>query len=232
MRDVTARYAKQYSAKVSKVQSGGRGRREWWAQVVRTVSRPYNLVREPGFTFFALISWPASLKHRDDVEDDELVVNQFTEGMPTTIGGFKDHPLCVSHPFCSSAPYLRPRPVMCWSGTCFETRSSRKTPTNSANSGASLSILEVRCCSSRQRRTGCGMDALFARETNPLNTSSSGRRRLTAGASSKYAQMQKTQMAAVASCRACIRRHRRRDTFLRQSLTYVLRRRVFSPRGN
>jgi xeroderma pigmentosum group C-complementing protein len=51
MRDVTARYAKQYSAKVSKVQSGGRGRREWWAQVVHTVTRPYKLVREPGFTF-------------------------------------------------------------------------------------------------------------------------------------------------------------------------------------
>jgi xeroderma pigmentosum group C-complementing protein len=51
MRDVTARYAKQYSAKVSKVQSGGRGRREWWAQVVRTVARPYRLVRESGFTF-------------------------------------------------------------------------------------------------------------------------------------------------------------------------------------
>jgi xeroderma pigmentosum group C-complementing protein len=52
MRDVTARYAKQYSAKVSKVQSGGRGRREWWAQVVRTVARPYRLVRKPGFTLF------------------------------------------------------------------------------------------------------------------------------------------------------------------------------------
>jgi xeroderma pigmentosum group C-complementing protein len=51
MRDVTARYAKQYSAKVSKVQSGGRGRREWWAQVVHTVTRPYKLVREPGSTF-------------------------------------------------------------------------------------------------------------------------------------------------------------------------------------
>lgn len=76
MRDVTPRYAKQYSAKVSKVQSGGRGRREWWDQVVQTLTRPYKL-------------------HRDDVEDDELVVNQFTEGMPTTLGGFKDHPFYV-----------------------------------------------------------------------------------------------------------------------------------------
>lgn len=39
--------------------------------------------------------WSVSLKHRDDVEDDELVVNQFTEGMPTTIAGFKGHPLCA-----------------------------------------------------------------------------------------------------------------------------------------
>jgi xeroderma pigmentosum group C-complementing protein len=46
MRDVTPRYAKQYSAKVSKVQSGGRGRREWWDQVVQTLTRPYKLVRD------------------------------------------------------------------------------------------------------------------------------------------------------------------------------------------
>lgn len=39
----------------------------------------------------------ATPKHRDDVEDDELIVNQFTEGMPTTMSGFKDHPLCVTH---------------------------------------------------------------------------------------------------------------------------------------
>jgi hypothetical protein len=39
----------------------------------------------------------ALLKHRDDVEDDELIVNQFTEGMPSTMSGFKDHPLCASH---------------------------------------------------------------------------------------------------------------------------------------
>ncbi|KAF8485445.1 Rad4 beta-hairpin domain 3-domain-containing protein [Russula emetica] len=61
MRDVTPRYAKQYSAKVAKVQSGGKGRREWWSQVVQTVTRPYKL-------------------HRDDVEDDELIVNQFHRG--------------------------------------------------------------------------------------------------------------------------------------------------------
>ncbi|KAI0301205.1 hypothetical protein B0F90DRAFT_1628752 [Multifurca ochricompacta] len=76
MRDVTPRYARQYSAKVAKVQSGGRGRREWWARVLGMVARPYKL-------------------NRDDVEDDELAVNQFTEGMPTTLSGFKDHPFYV-----------------------------------------------------------------------------------------------------------------------------------------
>jgi xeroderma pigmentosum group C-complementing protein len=60
MRDVTPRYAKQYSAKVSKVQSGGRGRREWWAQVVRTMTRPYKLVRKSSPILYAnLIVWVA-----------------------------------------------------------------------------------------------------------------------------------------------------------------------------
>ncbi|KAI0269961.1 hypothetical protein BC834DRAFT_579661 [Gloeopeniophorella convolvens] len=74
VRDVTPRYAKQYSAKVAKAQSGGRGQRQWWSLVLSTVTRPYKL-------------------HRDDIEDDELAVHQFTEGMPTTLAGFKDHPL-------------------------------------------------------------------------------------------------------------------------------------------
>ena len=44
MRDVTLRYAKQYSAKVAKAQSGGKGRREWRSQVISVVTRPYRLV--------------------------------------------------------------------------------------------------------------------------------------------------------------------------------------------
>ena len=50
----------------------------------------------------------ATPKHRDDVEDNELIVDQFTEGMPTTISGFKDHPLFVSHSFFS--PYSLSKP--------------------------------------------------------------------------------------------------------------------------
>ncbi|KAF9465269.1 hypothetical protein BDZ94DRAFT_1160286 [Collybia nuda] len=82
-RDVTRRYAKEFSAKVEKVQggsntigSGGKGRKAWWEKVISAVRRPYRL-------------------HRDDVEDEELEAAQMTEGMPTTISGFKDHPLYV-----------------------------------------------------------------------------------------------------------------------------------------
>ncbi|KAH7909238.1 hypothetical protein BJ138DRAFT_1067407 [Hygrophoropsis aurantiaca] len=78
-RDVTARYAKNYTAKVAKVQGvgaggSGRSRKEWWERVQLTVARPYRL-------------------QRDDLEDDELHNHQLTEGMPSTIAGFKDHPL-------------------------------------------------------------------------------------------------------------------------------------------
>ncbi|KIM40899.1 hypothetical protein M413DRAFT_19059 [Hebeloma cylindrosporum] len=84
-RDVTRRYAKEYAAKVAKVQGGssapnvgggGKGRQAWWDKVVHAIERPYRL-------------------HRDDLEDQELDALQSMEGMPTTIGGFKDHPLYV-----------------------------------------------------------------------------------------------------------------------------------------
>ena len=47
-RDITARYAREYTAKVSKIQAVGAGpaggRREWWARVVQSITRPYRLV--------------------------------------------------------------------------------------------------------------------------------------------------------------------------------------------
>jgi len=48
-RDVTARYAKEYGAKVAKMQrSGGVGnsRKEWWDRIVAMVQRPYRLVTQ------------------------------------------------------------------------------------------------------------------------------------------------------------------------------------------
>ncbi|KDR82961.1 hypothetical protein GALMADRAFT_238668 [Galerina marginata CBS 339.88] len=82
-RDVTRRYAKEFGAKVAKVQGGssapnmaggGKGRQAWWEKVVKSIERPYRL-------------------NRDDLEDQELQAAQLMEGMPTTMTGFKDHPL-------------------------------------------------------------------------------------------------------------------------------------------
>ncbi|KAL1745796.1 hypothetical protein HDZ31DRAFT_81675 [Schizophyllum fasciatum] len=81
-RDVTRRYAHQYLSKVMKAQGGssqlarGKNRQQWWEGVMGLVSRPYRL-------------------HRDDMEDEELNSMQMSEGMPTTLSGFKDHPLYV-----------------------------------------------------------------------------------------------------------------------------------------
>lgn len=95
-RDVTRRYAREYGAKVSKVQGQGRGkgRLEWWNRVLSIVHRPYRLVR------YSLLCNLLALKasqHRDDIEDEELDANEMKEAMPTTISGFKDHPLYVFH---------------------------------------------------------------------------------------------------------------------------------------
>ncbi|KAL1705454.1 hypothetical protein EV121DRAFT_279590 [Schizophyllum commune] len=81
-RDVTRRYAHQYLSKVMKAQGGskqlarGKNRIQWWEGVMGLVTRPYRL-------------------HRDDMEDEELNSMQMSEGMPTTLAGFKDHPLYV-----------------------------------------------------------------------------------------------------------------------------------------
>ncbi|KAF9814962.1 hypothetical protein IEO21_04812 [Rhodonia placenta] len=75
-RDVTPRYAREFGAKVSKMQQGGKGRKEWWERIIGLVKRPYRL-------------------HRDDLEDEELTTNQLTEAMPTSMAGFKNHPLYV-----------------------------------------------------------------------------------------------------------------------------------------
>ena len=55
-RDVTRRYARDYSAKVAKVQGGssapnigggGKGRQAWWSSVMNAIHRPYRLVSFP-----------------------------------------------------------------------------------------------------------------------------------------------------------------------------------------
>ncbi|TIA90439.1 hypothetical protein E3P99_01568 [Wallemia hederae] len=78
-KDVTARYAKQYGTRTVKqrpptTKNGG----DWWERVMssRGVARPYRLAR-------------------DDVEDAELHQAAFSEPMPQSMQGFKDHPVYV-----------------------------------------------------------------------------------------------------------------------------------------
>ena len=78
-RDVTPRYARDYGTKTSKIQLGGRGRNFWWESIMTYVTRPYRLLR-------------------DDAEDEEFEYNKFTEGMPTSVAGFKNHALYVPSP--------------------------------------------------------------------------------------------------------------------------------------
>ncbi|KAF8885705.1 hypothetical protein CPB84DRAFT_1788199 [Gymnopilus junonius] len=98
-RDVTRRYAKDFSAKVAKVQGGssapiaggGKGRQAWWDKVVKSIERPYRL-------------------NRDDLEDQELEAAQMKEGMPTTLNGFKDHPIYVLERHLKQTETIHPPP--------------------------------------------------------------------------------------------------------------------------
>ncbi|KDQ20907.1 hypothetical protein BOTBODRAFT_124782 [Botryobasidium botryosum FD-172 SS1] len=74
LRDVTPRYAKQSGIGTAKNRAGKNGKKDWWESVLRILTRPYRL-------------------HRDDIEDAEFQSSQLSEGMPSSIGGFKSHPL-------------------------------------------------------------------------------------------------------------------------------------------
>jgi len=50
---------------------------------------------------------PFPRQNRDEIEDEQLQSNQLTEGMPTTMTGFKDHPLCVFSCVVFSGPLTR-----------------------------------------------------------------------------------------------------------------------------
>ncbi|KZT60108.1 Rad4-domain-containing protein [Calocera cornea HHB12733] len=73
-RDVTARYTRQFGARVMKARPRSRPGSHWWEEVMKPLTRPYRF-------------------HRDDVEDAELEANQSAEGMPNSVAAFKDHPL-------------------------------------------------------------------------------------------------------------------------------------------
>ncbi|KIY51558.1 Rad4-domain-containing protein [Fistulina hepatica ATCC 64428] len=94
-RDVTRRYARNYTTKIVKAQGGSSttqgGRQRWWNQVLNLVTRPYRL-------------------QRDDLEDEELESAQMTEGMPTTLAGFKDHPFYVLARHLKKSEVIYPEP--------------------------------------------------------------------------------------------------------------------------
>ncbi|KAG8896962.1 hypothetical protein FRC01_011545, partial [Tulasnella sp. 417] len=75
-RDVTPRYANEFGAKTAKLRIGGTGKGSWWDGIMPMLTRPYRL-------------------NRDDIEDAELLSSQMTEAMPSSMSGFKNHPLYV-----------------------------------------------------------------------------------------------------------------------------------------
>ncbi|PWN50373.1 Rad4-domain-containing protein [Violaceomyces palustris] len=75
-RDVTARYTKTLNSRVARLRPPSRSKTEedWWQKVVRAMHRPQRL-------------------DRDAMEDAELNDNMNREPMPTSVAGFKDHPV-------------------------------------------------------------------------------------------------------------------------------------------
>jgi xeroderma pigmentosum group C-complementing protein len=70
----------------------GKGNRTaWWSAVVARFTRPFRL-------------------NRDDLEDDELDNTQLMEGLPTSLAGFKDHPLYVLERHLSQNQAIFPPP--------------------------------------------------------------------------------------------------------------------------
>lgn len=77
MKDVTPRYARNFGTKTRKLRPPiSRNGEDWWQTVVDKFIRPFRLAR-------------------DDVEDAEINQAQFSEPMPQSMQGFKDHPMWV-----------------------------------------------------------------------------------------------------------------------------------------
>ncbi|KZT42654.1 Rad4-domain-containing protein, partial [Sistotremastrum suecicum HHB10207 ss-3] len=90
-RDVTFRYAKAFGGVTVKSRPGGKLRTDgWWESVMSMVTRPYRL-------------------KRDDIEDEEFVIKQVTEGMPTSMTGFKDHPVYVLERHIRQTEVIHPK---------------------------------------------------------------------------------------------------------------------------
>ncbi|KAN0059795.1 hypothetical protein ACQY0O_008369 [Thecaphora frezii] len=75
-RDVTARYTNKLNSRVARLRPPTRtkGEEDWWAKTVRAIHRPQKL-------------------DRDAMEDVELNDSASREAMPTSVAGYKDHPV-------------------------------------------------------------------------------------------------------------------------------------------
>ncbi|TKY85576.1 hypothetical protein EX895_005738 [Sporisorium graminicola] len=91
-RDVTARYTKTLNSRVSRLRppTRSKGEEEWWARVVRSIHRPQKL-------------------DRDAMEDAELQDNSSREPMPSSMNGFKDHPVYFLEKFLKRDEIVFPR---------------------------------------------------------------------------------------------------------------------------
>ncbi|KAJ9474324.1 DNA repair protein RAD4 [Pseudozyma hubeiensis] len=91
-RDVTARYTKTLNSRVSRLRPPTRvkGEEEWWSKVVRSIHRPQKL-------------------DRDAMEDAELQDNSSREPMPSSMNGFKDHPIYFLEKFLKRDEVVFPR---------------------------------------------------------------------------------------------------------------------------
>ncbi|KAJ1025928.1 hypothetical protein NDA16_002554 [Ustilago loliicola] len=91
-RDVTARYTKTLNSRVSRLRppTRAKGEEEWWSKVARAIHRPQRL-------------------DRDAMEDAELQDNSSREPMPSSMNGFKDHPIYFLEKFLKRDEVVFPR---------------------------------------------------------------------------------------------------------------------------
>lgn len=91
-RDVTARYTKTLNSRVSRLRppTRAKGEEDWWTRVVRAMHRPQEL-------------------DRDAMEDAELQDFSAREPMPSSMAGFKDHPVYFLEKFLKRDEVVFPR---------------------------------------------------------------------------------------------------------------------------
>lgn len=93
IRDVTARYTRAYGAITLKNRPPTpRGEQDWWDRILTPFKRARTLVSLL-FETNPKVCAKFHAKDRDREEERQMSRNQTQEAMPTSIAGFKDHPL-------------------------------------------------------------------------------------------------------------------------------------------